>query len=305
MAFGFTPQPRTIQPAEHELNPVAEAVCNDKSQLNNFKMPGDVIPNMAVSYAGQQLTIGLAGAMASMQLGIPHDHPNMPPIMKHNTRYKAGEYYIAWGKANGRVKWLQDESFWYVPGFSRYVINDQGVLRNGHNGTTVSQNIYNGEKLPLIADGKSQKPFPVRLSLFTAMAYSKLPEDFVDFTFGSTSHYNNLTLPNGNTAWQPIVPVTALSLVDQTLSHFKSTHEFLINCIKEFDTLKVARPEIRKLRFGSVLPVGEYAICLGTVSSAEEFRGMMANSNKNTQPYAPSPSSPSTEAYDANAQLNF
>lgn len=305
MAFGFTPQPRTVQPAEHELNPVAEAVCNDKSQLNNFKMPGDVIPNMAVSYAGQQLTIGLAGAMASMQLGIPHDHPNMPPIMKHNTRYKAGEYYIAWGKANGRVKWLQDESFWYVPGFSRYVINDQGVLRNGHTGAVVSQNIYESEKLPLIADGKSQKPFPVRLGLFTAMAYSKLPEDFVDFTFGSTSHYNNLTLPNGNTAWQPVVPVTALSLVDQTLSHFKSSHEFLIQCIKEFDTLKLARPAIRKLRFGEVAPIGEYVVALGNITNADEFRSKMSGSNTGQSPVDQSSASSSYTPFDPDIKLSF
>lgn len=305
MSFGaFTPKPRVIQEPAHELNPVAEAVNTDKSQLNNFKTPGDTVPNMLVNYAGQQLTVGVAGAMATMQIGVPHDHPKFPPIKKVNARFKSGEYFPAWGLVQGRIEWLQDPTFHYIPGFSRYVINQQGEIRNGHNGTVITTNLYNGQPLKLIADGKSQVPFNARLGVLTAMAYSTLPEDFTDFTFGALSHYSNMTTPDGKTAWSPVQPVTVLSLVDQTLSHFKSSHEFLASCIapKDYEEARNIRNAIRAMKWDAVIPAGEYMLARGTIATADEMRTRMSQAAQS----APAASAaPQTGTYDPNASLNF
>lgn len=208
----FQPQPRPQLSIEHALSPRHEAMFISKGNLNDFKMMGEQPSHESVMFDSdpwrKPIPVPQAVLMIFRQCGIPPNHPAFPPIKKVNTTYPdCREYYLNY--SIGKIHWLQEEGFFHIPTYTRYVMNKDGIVRNAYNGVDVQPNEWGAYKM--VPDGPTNKLVQVNLDMLLALTFSQLPEDFVDYGFRNYSHKLITNTETGDIGWQPRQKVKAHS----------------------------------------------------------------------------------------------
>ena len=265
----FQPKPRPVLEPEHELRPVAEAVIREKAKLRDHASIGDTVSTENIIVEGTSVPVPYAALVISHQLGIPHDHPNLPPMVKHKTTYQANEYALLYASA-GDIKWEKDETFKYIPGYTRYVINKDGHIKNAYNGQTVTPNIYSGFT-KLVPDGRANRVTGVDGLTIKALCQLPLPSDFIDFGFRSYSHRLDVNPEKQAIEWMPLPMVSARSNVDGAIHKFKNVHQMIRNNLKDFNQMVEANKAARNLTDSNVIIAGEYSVKCGDINDISQF----------------------------------
>lgn len=258
------PKPRPVLPAEHELDPIAESICQNKSILRDHKtVMGNANTNTIIA-GGVQVNVAYAAAVASYQLGIPHNHPNLPPFKKFKTLHKDYVHYVCWG-AVSEVKWQKDESFKHIPCYSRYVINKQGVIRNAHNGMTLNDNGYSSPT-DLVRDGVTNKVYAVYPDVLKQLTLLRLPLTFVDYGFGRQFSHEIGPKKIGEEVaftWVPLPVISARSNIDGTIHKYSNIYDFTVCAIKDYMERTPIRKDYENCTEKDAIRAGTYSIMKG------------------------------------------
>lgn len=267
----FTPKPREILTGQHELRAVAEAVFVNKQMLSQYAQHGDQLPQGMFQAGANQVPVPYACAVICLQFGIPHDHPQCPEIAMFNTRHKANDAYIKW-KAGEVISWETDDTFHYIPGYTRYVVNQAGTIKNAANGETVTENFV-GDWIKLVKDGRAPRVSGIDKAMLTMLAWAKLPEDFIDYGFGVFSYELAMNEERTGLVFKKLPAVSARSNIDGTISKARNVHEFIRNSMtmKNFNALKEAQEAARKMKPGDMIVAGEFTVTTGDVSDPIAF----------------------------------
>lgn len=268
---GFAPKPREIQTGEHELRPEAEAVFVGRQMLTQFSQPGNQVPQGMFQAGAQQVPVAYAVAVISLQIGFPHDHPNAPEIAMFNTKHKSNDAFIKW-KAGEVIPWEKDSAYRYIPGYTRYVANEKGEIKNAYNGTTVTKD-FTSDWIKLVKDGKGVKPTGVDKAMLTMLAWGKLPEDFIDYGFGVYSYKLSINETKDGLVFKKLPIVSARSNIDGSITKARNIHEFIRNnmTMKNFAALKEAQESAKIMGPDDVISAGEYSVRCGDHSDPISF----------------------------------
>lgn len=257
MSFG-QPAPRPVLDKIHELDPVAESIIAVKQNLNNFKTIGPNAAQGTVPAGGVNIDASKAIVMALKQIGIPHDHPNFPPIMKLPTAFQSNEYVVLWGAA-GKVKWTKDDSFWHIPGYSRYVINATGQIKNAFNGMVVNENGFAGST-ELVCDGPLNSVSWTNANQLKMLTLAKLPDDFKDYGFRNYNY--EMAFKDDAIRWVKKTEVIAKSTVDGLERTIANITEFIDCYVKDFQEKGSVRKQIKEFSHANPIRTQEFVVRL-------------------------------------------
>jgi len=268
MSGNFQPKPRpVIEEPGHDLNPMAEYMIASKKDLKPHATPGGQVSGNTMPVNGQMVKVGTFAVIAKYQIGIPADHPNFPEVAKFATTFPENEYFVAWGKS-GPVPWEKDESFRYIPTFSRYVVNEAGTVKNAHTGAVVYEDVFD-KRAQLVADGFMNGLSWVMGNMIKILAFSKLPETFTDYTFQNYSH--SIGVVDGQLGWEPKPVISARSNVDGQIVKSRTVQDFITCRIKDFTQKGEARKQIRNLSSTAAVRMGEFSVLKGDVDDVTKF----------------------------------
>ena len=310
--FNNQPKPRPVLPAEHELRQSAELIIANKAELRPHAIPGGTPSSNMISIAGRNIPVAVAALVVNRQLGIPDDHPSLPPVIKLNTGHKDNNYSVAWGKMSGPIAWETDETFRYIPCFSRYVVNAEGTIKNAANGSVVVESAFE-TYFKLVPDGPSNTLSNANGEMIRVLAFTKLPEDFFDYGFRKYSHRIGVDPENaGKMGWEPLPIVSFRSNVDGSINTQRNIHEFMEATISKFDERRDARPLLRDLSRTNAIRVGAFSVLMGEQSDPMAFGSAQAEApmqHSAQAPQTPMQQAPAQQAPSQNThlenQLNF
>lgn len=271
MSFGrgnFQPKPRPVLPTEHELRPIAENVFKDRSKMKDYATIGGQPSTESVVIEGTSVPVPYAALVLSHQLGIPHDHPDMPPIVKFKSAHKANDYYLGYG-ARSVIKWEKDPTYRYIPCYTRYVINDEGTILNAYNGSEVERNVFNGFA-KLVADGRSNTLSGVDGLKLSALCKMTLPEKFADFGFRVYSHAL-LPADAENIRWMPLPAISARSNIEGGITKWANVHELVRCMVRDFNQMIEANKAIRGWSGKGSIICGTYSVLQGDHNDVSAF----------------------------------
>lgn len=305
---GFQPKPRPVLPPEHELDPLIEAVIANKRELRNFAQPGNVASTAYIQINGKNIPVPLAAMMATHQYAVPYDHSNAYPIRKLNSQFPDNAYVVIY-EGHTKPRWAQDESFWYIPTFSRYVINKDGHVKNAYNGRTVSENAYANWTTELVPDGPANMLRKVSSLNLSYLAMGVLPKDFTDYGFGTYSHKLWTDAEKNCITWVPLPKVQVKSSLSGAVIEQPNVQEFMKTFIKDFNEQKAAREQLKYLEQGVPMRAGEFTVtyvgmapAAPTAPAAQE----VAQSYTQQQPQAPqAPAAAPGPSFDFDENIAF
>lgn len=252
------PAPRPILDEIHQLNPVAEACAQmENAAFKHMKQPGDNISNntFMAQHNGISATMIEPRAILAkrMQMGIPHDHECYPVVKRFPARYASDGYYPMWNIA---VRWEHHEDFRYIPGYSRYVCDFQGNVKNAYNGKAITP--LNGFTIELVPDGPKNAVRKAPISLLISLTWSKLPEDFICYGFGNFSHELRVNKEAEAVQWVAKTPI--VSKQGEQVDKWPCMDYFLNCCVEKFED-RTAMGDIRwKGMRGNTMSVAGYMI---------------------------------------------
>lgn len=185
----FPKKMRPGLPDEHAVPKSVELVIDERAELRNSQTIGKEIAKETISFKGMGMSISVeafkAAMMTQMSFGIPHDHPEYPNIIKHDTKFPSNSYFAQY---LGRIKWTHDPSFWHIPCFTRYVIDKFGRVLNALNGMEITKDQWGNFDLAPDAIGTANKTTKVQADWLKMLAFRALPSDFIDYGFRNYSH---------------------------------------------------------------------------------------------------------------------
>lgn len=220
------PQLPELEP-QHDLDPVIKAVIQQADRLQPFNQGGDMLPTEMIRFDtldGKGVTMEAYKAMmiTNLTFAVPHDNSCYPRVAKLKTVFDRAVLYAAYAS---RIFWNQSKDFWHIPGFSRYVINKDGLIKNAFNGIDIKPNQWGS--YALFCDGFYSAPKPRQVTLPTLMLMSQkaLPQDFKDFgymTYNYTIGYKS-DIKAIDFVKRPAVQVKAQ---DGSIEEAENAHEF-------------------------------------------------------------------------------
>lgn len=234
------PAPRPVLPIEHQLDPIVEMAIDSYQSIKPFAAPGNTVPTETVHLAkdGIRASVNAAKAalMLMMQIGIPHDHEMYPKISKFDTEYPANHYYLDWCS---RVVWVHHPDFVHIPGYSRYVIDCDGHVKNAYNGKDIEP--LNAFMHELVPDGKANKLRKASNQTLIMLAWGSLPEDFIDYGFGVYSHLLDFNKLTGKIEWVPKEVIIAKNNNSGTVQEIRDINMFQKQFINDFQIMTSMR----------------------------------------------------------------
>lgn len=275
---------------DHQIDPVFEAIISQSDKLMGFNVSGNALPMEMVSFTtpdGQGVVIEAYKALMVLNstFCVPFDSPAYPEIIKLDTVAERGLYYAAY---KSRIFWKHSDEYWHIPGYTRYVVNKHGHVKNAYNGLDIKPNEWG--KYALFADMpgvlEQKPPFAgVELRQIQMLAFRPLPSDFVDYGFGNYSHtisYNNEQQVINWVARPEVVVRDGMGNVENGRNLTEFGIKFLNNkMIKEFRQVKES-----ELYFGSVNH-GQFTVKLKDDSLVAEIEPVSVVGNStpaNAQP---------------------
>lgn len=294
-SFGGSPAPRPVLPSAHALNPVTEAMIENKRELKTYAVPGDKAVNSTINVRGVVLSVPHAALMVSHQYAITPDTAGAYPIRKLDSQYADNSYAVVY---SGQVKpkWPKDPSFFYVPCYSRYVINKDGCIKNAENGEVVYQNINDEWILELVPDCPVNRLKKVSTFNFKLVAYGKLPPDFTDYGFGYYSHTFDVDAETGEAKWILEPRISVSNNLTSLKSECANINEFMSGYISDFNERKEVRSQIKSLKEGHPVRTKDFTIQMMGITPKE---ATTPEASAPAQPQAPSAST------DFDAELSF
>jgi len=265
------PKPRPQHGPEHELEPRIEAILRkDRNVPKNYHSPGESPSRETILLEGdperQSIEVPKA-AMLFKQAGYPLNHDQYPPIKKFNSEYPDSNYYFV---HSGPVFWKKDENFRHIPTYSRYVIDRFGRVLNACTGVAVQPE--NDRMYKLVADGPafSNNPYWAAKDTLLMLAFSTLPENFIDYGGGTYSHELKVDAEKGEYTWvaRPAVKVRNGETGQTKL--YRNFPEFIECAVKDFQQAGDLRRQIRTPIDG-VLTVGPFQIKLAEETAMPEL----------------------------------
>lgn len=256
------PKPRPTHGPEHELEPRIEAILRkDRNVPKNYHSPGESPSRETLLLEGdpERSSIEVPKvAMIFKQAGYPLNHDQYPPIKKFNSEYPDSNYYFV---HTGPVFWKNDENFRHIPTYSRYVIDRFGRVLNAVTGVTVQPE--NERMYKLVSDGPafSNNPFWVAKDVLLMLAFSTLPENFIDYGGGTYSHELKVDADKGEYTWVARPQVKVRNSETGQTKLYPNFPEFIECAVKDFQQAGELRRHLRKPIEG-VLSVGPFQIKL-------------------------------------------
>lgn len=182
---------RSKQTIEHEIDPLFEVIMNQSDKLMPFNVSGNALPTEMVRFDtpdGQGLTIEAFKAMmvTSMTFCVDFANPNYPEVRKLDTQVDRGTLHAVY---KSRIFWKHSKDFWHIPGFTRYVIDARGNVKNAYNGVDIRPDQWGNYKI--FSDQLwfiNDKPFGADLKTLMLISQKALPSDFKDYGFRNWSH---------------------------------------------------------------------------------------------------------------------
>lgn len=262
----FTPKPRPTLPKEHELQPLAELACKheNKALLRDYGTRGDEVSKETIILDGdpkrRPIPVPVAAMFNTMQFGVPMDHPEFPPILKFNTLGESNAYYARY---QSPIMWIhnsQETDFRHIPGFTRYVVDKHRRILNAHNGMEVKP--LSKYMIELVPDGPSNKLVKTSIDQIMNLAYTSLPEDFIDFGFRTYSHDFGLDIEGGQVAWVAKGKVKVKNNDVGMVAEYSNLPMFMKTSIppKEFQIMQEINQQAWKGFNGGVISAGPYSI---------------------------------------------
>lgn len=257
----FPKKERPILPPEHQLNPLAELAIESRSELKEYATTNAVtrdsttIPN---DKQRRNILAAIACAMASSQLGISTSNPDMPPFRKIRTLNPTIFYSPIYTTP---IVWEHHQDFRYIPCFTRYVIDAHGRVLNAYNGKALVKE-YGGYKL--VPDGPSNALRNINLSHLMLLAFSILPDDFIDFGYGNYSHDICFNPETSSISLVKKPAVVVKNTDDGSVTNFSCIDEFIKSA--EFDFVREIGEKVREYSIAGrtfingVIKVGPYLI---------------------------------------------
>lgn len=255
---GIQIQPRPALPEEHQLNPRFEAILRQSRSLEKrYRTYGEQLSNDNVVFPTdperQPIPVPQA-AMILQQSGIPLNHPQYPIVKKFNSRNEDWRHYFVFTQP---IPWEKDEKFRYIPGYTRYVISEDGFVRNAFNGKLVEGTKYMYE---LVRDGgaspSANEPRRINKTTLIMLAWGKLPENFIDYGFGNYSHRLDYDKATNVVDFVPLQEVFIKE--DGAVRKYSNMLEYI-----ECEVPKREQEAIRELRGLTYNPIGEGIIRVG------------------------------------------
>lgn len=252
------PKPRdVITDPGYEMEPIVEIAIKQRSLISQFSQFGDAVDNNIVSFDehGQHFNVPVSkfALIVNLQCGIPHDHPDFPVVKKLDTRFKSNNYYMQFPKP---VVWLKHDDYRHIPGFTRFVMNKDGKVRNAYCGTEIVPSSWGMYKL--VRDQASNKTINVDLNTLRMLAFTKLPDDFIDFGFGARSH--ELEFNKGKIEWVHRKSVVVKNMKDGSVGTYPSALHFAKMNVKDFDAARKISFLKHSDLFNQLVTVNEYQI---------------------------------------------
>lgn len=291
----FTPPERPTLPLEHELHPTAEAAIKEKPELKNYARRGAQVSTETTVLnsdpARKSIMVPRVCLMAFSQCGIPHDHPNYPPIKKFDTRFDGNFYYVDFSA--GPIAWVHDDNWRHIPGFTRYVMDKFDRVLNAYNGKAIEP-INQWGLFELVPDSPSNKLRKVNLSQLRHLAFAPLPEEFRDFGGMNYSHDFGVDAATGKVGWIPKPKVKVKNHGTGNDDVFPNIFEFLKCCLppKEFNTMREIQDAYRDAQPGRGFEAGNCAFRVATNGDMPELPKIAVDS-------APAAEEVKTDAPDA------
>lgn len=258
--YGFQPKPRENLGPLHMLPPRFEQILAMGRSIKKDQRTVGTAPSQATTVAEgdperQPLSIPHLG-MIFRQTGIPFTNPDIPNIGKLDSRFPAGFFYYQYTKP---VHWTKDESFRHIPGYTRYVINKDGVIANAWSAKEVTgENAY---MLELAADGANNLR-RVPKSKLMALAFTQLPLDFVDYGRGNHSHDYEFDIEAGGYSWVPKPELTVKNNMTGQTDTYRNIFDFQENAGLSFDERMMIKPPISYTGVldGAIIQVGNFLV---------------------------------------------
>lgn len=188
---------RPMLEQEHAIDPKLLMIINKSEELVSLMSEGSTLATEIIKFSGPSGEVSVEACKAFLVTGlsfaVPFDNPHYPKVGKIDTEVKRNSYYPMYVS---RIFWKHSDQFWHIPGFSRYVIDKFGNVKNAYNGLDIKPNDWGS--LVLVPDmaGDYNKPRAVQPSLLKALAFKQLPTDFKDYGFGNYNYeleYSNET----------------------------------------------------------------------------------------------------------------
>lgn len=264
----FPQKPRGVVSKEHELNMLAETVIENKVFRQDFKYHGREIPDVKVPIAGVNIPVPIACMMVSHQFGFQYDSPYLPACRKLDTGKPDFNYVPVYTTRNA---WPTDESFYHIPGFTRYVCNDEGTIKNAANGMVVYERLFVEPTAPrsveLVQDGTKNELRFVQTQLLQMLTLKNMPRGFIDYGFGIYSHQLKFNPEVNAITWVELPRLITRSMTDNKERPFLNMEE-LIALAVEFDLRNEVRRDLSRLKEGEVVAVGEFLVAIGETMPA-------------------------------------
>lgn len=191
---------------EHQIDPVFEAIISQSDKLLPFNVSGNSLSHDIVSFdlpGGDRLSIEAYKAMmvTNMTFCVPFDNPAYPEIMKLNTQADRAFHFAAY---RARIFWKHSGDFWHIPGFTRYVINKHGHIKNAYNGMDIKPNNWGQYALfnDMVGVFENKPPFPnIDINRLKMLSFKLLPSDFVDYGFGTYNYELGYSVESKTIDW--------------------------------------------------------------------------------------------------------
>lgn len=293
------PQPRPQHGPAHELNARFEDILRESRNLpKQYKTIGSELNRDSILFdsdsARQSVPIPQA-AMILKQCGIPLSHESYPPIMKFNSDFPDGSYYLAW---SGPVVWEYDDRFRYIPGYTRYVCDKFGRVLNAYNGTPVEPE-KGGFGYRIVGDGPANfnNPMYTTKDKLLMLAWSPLPEGFIDFGMGVYSHELKFDETEQKFGWVARPEIKVRDRRNGEAKLWPNLPMFVECVVSDFDQKKAFREYIRNGMPNEAIGIGDFDVKL---KDEKEEPGPLPVINKPQDEAMPSSAAPSgTEATTA------
>jgi hypothetical protein len=282
--FGFQPKPRENLGPQHMLPARFEQILSvSRSLKKDYRTVGTVASQATLVAEGDPerspITVPLLG-MIYRQTGIPLNNPDLPNIAKLDSRVPAGFYYYHYTKP---VFWMKDESYRHIPGFTRYVINKDGVVANAQSAQEVSSD--NPYMIELAADGANNlRKFPK--AKLMALAFTQLPVDFVDYGRGNHSHDYEFSSDQGGYTWIPKPELTTKNNQTGQVDKYRNIFDFQENAGLAFEErIQIKAPmAFTGILGGQTLQVGLFSIRETNPPAVEEKAPVATPTPQEQQP---------------------
>ncbi|QNI21007.1 hypothetical protein [Vibrio phage vB_pir03] len=263
---GFQPKPRPQLAREHELHPLIEAACKheNKAALRDFGTRGTEVSKETIVLDGDPsrtpLPIPVAAMYNTMQFGIHHTHPEFPRLEKFDTNYESNFYHA---KYSSPIMWIhnsEETDFRHIPTYTRYVIDKHRRVLNAYNGMEVKP--ANKFMIELVPDGPANRLSKVSIDFLMFMAFSALPDDFVDYGFRTYSHDFGMDLEGRQYGLVKKGKVKVKNNEVNMVAEYDNLPEFMKRCLapKEFQVMKEINEQSRDGFRGAVISAGPFSI---------------------------------------------